>query len=236
MDFKHQGVRKLKLDVVDGEEVQRIVKAIINDENKIDILVNNAGTNCAGALLDIPEEAINRTFDINTYAALRLAKAVFPHMAARKRGTIINIGSLAEHIPTPWNGIYSASKAAVRSISDVLWQELKPFNISVIHVSAGQVRSNIAKNALSAGIHMSDDSLYKPFADVITQRISFSQSATAMQTEEFARRIVAASLRPHPPRNIWLGGMSWMFWFMTWLPRTWMLSYLWTLFCKIRNK
>ena len=51
-----------------------------------------------GALLDIPEEAINSTFDINTYAALRLAKAVFPHMAARKTGTIINIGSLAEHM------------------------------------------------------------------------------------------------------------------------------------------
>ena len=48
MDFKHQGIRKLKLDVVNGEEVLRIVKAVIDDKDKIDILVNNAGTNCAG--------------------------------------------------------------------------------------------------------------------------------------------------------------------------------------------
>ena len=48
MNFRHKEIRQLKLDVVDGEEVQRIVQAIIDDENKIDILVNNAGTNCAG--------------------------------------------------------------------------------------------------------------------------------------------------------------------------------------------
>lgn len=138
--------------------------------------------------------------------------------------------------PTPWNGVYSASKAALRSISDVLWQEMKPFNISVTHVSAGQVRSNIAKKALAAGIFMSEDSLYKPFAPVITQRISFSQGASAMDREEFAQRVVAASLLPNPPRNIMLGGMSWMFWAMSWLPRTWVLNYLWSLFCKMRTK
>ena len=54
MDFKHQDIQKLRLDVVSDEDVQHVVKTIIDNQGRIDILVNNAGTNCAGKTVRAP--------------------------------------------------------------------------------------------------------------------------------------------------------------------------------------
>ncbi len=123
--------------------------------------------------------------------------------------------------------MYSASKAAVRGFSDVLWMEFKPFNINVTHISAGSVHSNLAKKALGSGVHMPDDSFYKLYAEQITKRILAGKPADSLPADEFARRVAAASLASQPPRYMTLGKMSVLWWLLSWFPRTWVLNQVW---------
>ena len=143
---------------------------------------------------------------------------------------------LASRSPTPWNGAYSSSKAAVRGISDVLWQELKPFGINVTHISAGAVRSNIAQKAIDNGVVMPEGSLYKPYEDCIVQRVWASQGANSLPAGEFSKKVVSASLAPHPPRWMTLGGMSFLFYVFSRLPRTWVLNKLWQRYLVYKRK
>lgn len=203
--------------------------------------------------MDVPMDVIKSTYEVLTFSVIRLTKAVFPHMAARKSGEIVNIGSIGgdmyvpvsspscqyeltyDHRPTPWNGGYSSAKAAVRGISDVLWQEFKPFNINVTHVSAGAVKSNIAKKALAEGVYTSDTSPYKPYAGLVVQRIWASQGPNSLPAEEFSKQVVTASLSPSPPRYMTLGGASFLFWVFSWLPRGVALHILWRKFSSLRS-
>jgi len=133
--------------------------------------------------------------------------------------------------PTPWNGLYCASKAALQSISDILSMECKPFNISVLHVAPGAVRSNIAANARPR-FRLADHTLYTFFLPNIIKRINASQSSNSMPTDEFANEVVSKVLRPYPPIYMSLGGHSRLFAFFKWLPKTWVLQILWRQYSK----
>lgn len=124
----------------------------------------------------------------------------------------------------------------MRGVSDVLWQELQPFNIHCTHVSAGAIKSNIAKNALAAGVEMPEGSLYKPYLDNMINRLWLSQGPQSLPAEEFARRVSAASLEPVPPRFMTLGGSSLLFYLFSWIPRTWALRMLWRRFSKLSTR
>ena len=132
--------------------------------------------------------------------------------------------------------MYSSSKAAVRGISDVLWMELKPFSITCTHVSAGAICSNIARNAIRQGIILPEDSLYRPYAKQIEQRVWASQGKDSLASEQFAQRVVSETLSRSPPRYITLGGHSTLFWIFSWLPKTWALNILWSKCLKLESR
>ncbi|CAL1694560.1 unnamed protein product [Somion occarium] len=229
--FTHPNIHTLKLDVLDDANVQEVVKTIVDKEGRVDILVNNAGAMAAGAMLDQSIDDARRAFETNTFSVLRLAKAVAPHMAQRKSGTIVNIGSVVGEIPTPWNGMYSATKAATHMISDTLWMECKPLGINVTLVVPGAVKSNITANQ-QAIFKLPEDSLYPAYISQIMRRISSSQGPGSMPSEEFARQVVKKTVRNKPPRYLTLGGRSRLFQFLQWLPRTWALRFFWRVFSK----
>ncbi|OSD05587.1 oxidoreductase [Trametes coccinea BRFM310] len=231
--FEHP-VEKLRLDVTDDENVQVVVKTILEREGRIDVLVNNAGVLCTGPVIDVPIEEIQRVYDANVFSIIRMCKAVIPHMAARKSGTIVNISSIQAHIPTPWAGIYASTKAAMQSLTDTLYMECIPFNISVVLVVTGAVRSNIANNRLQAFAGLPANSLYTRFLPNIIERTNMSQGADSMPTAEYARRVVEQTLREKPPRQMMLGGKTMLYRLLMWLPRTLVLGYLWRLLSRPR--
>ncbi|KAL0951483.1 hypothetical protein HGRIS_008170 [Hohenbuehelia grisea] len=224
--FKGSNIETLALDVNDDDAVQSVVQRILDVEGKIDVVVNNAGAICIGALLDIPLEKVKEAFDTNAFAALRVAKAVMPPMVKRRSGVIVNVGSIVGDIPTPWNGIYSASKAALHSLTEVLMMEAKPFNVSVMLVVPGAVRSNIANNSNSS-FRLPPDSLYGAFLHNMIDRMNVSQGAHSMPTEVFVRKVVANALKEKPPAYITLGGNAKLFSFLKWLPRAFVLWIMW---------
>jgi len=166
-------------------------------------------------------------------------------MAARKQGMFITIGSIVAqwyaHLylslfhrilncalcsPLPWGGIYAATKSAVHAITNALEMECRPFNIKVLLVAPGGVKSNISANQT---YNPPPDTLYAGFMDRVLARRDISQSSP-MPTEVFAKRVVMKALAPTPPSYMTLGKMSMLFWILTWLPRHWLLSILWKRF------
>ncbi|KAH9920523.1 oxidoreductase [Epithele typhae] len=231
--FKQDNIHKVVLDVTKEEDVLRVVKTIIEKEGRVDVLVNNAGTLSVGPVIDVPMDIIERTYDTNVFSIIRMCKAVIPHMAARKSGTIVNISSVGAYFATPWGGIYGSTKAATHSLSDVLYMECTPLNISVVLVATGSVRSNISTTQLAAFPGLPEDSLYKRFLPDMLARISMSQEMDTMPTEVYARKVVGQSLKARPPRYLLLGGKTWTYALLKWLPRTAVLWLFWRMFSKI---
>jgi len=228
-EFGDRTIERISLDVTNDESVQTALNYIIEKEGKIDIVVNNAGLMAPGPLVEQSMEVIKQIFDTNTFAILRVCKAIVPIMAKRRSGTIVNIGSIVGEISTPWNALYGASKAAVNSISEGLFMELKPFNISVLHVAPVAIKSNISSNAVDR-FALAPDTLYSNFLSFIMKRIYASQGPDSMPTKDFAQQVVSNALQKNLPRYMSIGGKSWMFALFKWLPRGFVLGMIWRKF------
>jgi len=208
--FEDEGIERLALDVNDEESMRHVVKTIIDTHGRIDIVVNNAGQICPGPVIDVPMDTIRRAFETNTFSAIRMAQLVVPHMAERGKGLIINVGSVVGDTATPWNGIYSGTKAALHLINDSLAYECRSLSegIKVMLVAPGAVKSNISANAV---VPFPENSLYKSFREIILKRVNSSQGANSYPSEDFARDVVAKALLPSPPLYLSVGGNSWFF-------------------------
>jgi short-subunit dehydrogenase len=188
-----------ELDVLSEESVRSVVSNVVDKLGKIDVLVNNAGVLCVAPLAEVPLSEIENTFNTNVFGTMRMVQAVVPHMASRKHGKIVNIGSVTAMAPGPWAGVYTASKAAIHSLTDSLRLELRHFGINVIIVVPGAVRSNIGTSAASMYNRMPEWKLYKPFEAAIQERANFSQKRKSTPADVFAKDTVAAVLKKNPP-------------------------------------
>ncbi|KAI0343870.1 oxidoreductase [Trametopsis cervina] len=230
--LQHPNIMKKTLDVQSDEQVKVVVRSILEEAGRIDVLVNNAGLAATGALADVPLERMKEVFDVNCFALMRTFQAVFPHMAAQKSGTIVNIGSITGDLGVAWGGVYASSKGAVHRLTEVMYQECKPFNITVVLVAPGAIKSNIAANQLDRGIAMPESSLYKPWTNTILRRVSISQESNGMPSHKMAKMVVSASLSRSPPRVMAMGGYSFVWKVFAWLPTTWVINLLWLMFRK----
>ncbi|KAL7614383.1 hypothetical protein Lser_V15G06799 [Lactuca serriola] len=188
-----------ELDVLRDESVVEVVSNVIDKFGRIDVLVNNAGVQCIGPLAEIPLSSAQHTFNTNVFGTLRLIQAVVPHMASRKKGKIVNIGSISAMTPGPWSGVYNASKAAIHSLTDTLRLELKPLGINVTNVVPGAIRSNLGESAIANYSKMPEWKLYKKYEAAIKKRAYFSQGPNATPSQEFAEKTVDAILKQDPP-------------------------------------
>ncbi|KAI0334359.1 NAD-P-binding protein [Cubamyces sp. BRFM 1775] len=226
----HPNVERMRLDVTDQASVQSAVDSIVEKDGRIDVLVNNAGMTCSGPVIDIDLESIQRTFDTNVFGIVRTCKAAIPHMAARKSGTIVNIGSVLGDIPMPFAGIYASTKAAVRSLTESLYMECRPLGIAVVHVNAGGARTNIVKN-MGAHHAVPPTTLYGPYAAVIQEEFDPGRTEKATRPEEFARVVVKGALPARsggtPERVVWVGAGSSFVKAIRWLPKGFVLRLLW---------
>ncbi|MED6158261.1 hypothetical protein PIB30_031100 [Stylosanthes scabra] len=188
-----------ELDVKSDDSVRRALDAVISRFGRVDILVNNAGVQCVGPLPEVPLSAIQSTYETNVFGSLRMVQAVVPHMANRKQGKIVNIGSVTAMASGPWSGAYTSSKAALHSLTDTLRLELSNFGIDVVNVVPGAIKSNIGNSAIATYNRMPEWKLFKPFEAAIQDRAYFSQRTKSTPNDEFAKHTVDAILKKKPP-------------------------------------
>jgi len=138
-DLVKAGGHAIKLDITKEEDIQYLVKSVIDEQGKIDVLINNAGYGLYGAVEDITIEDAKRQFEVNIFGLARITKEVLPQMRKRKAGTIVNISSMGGKMYTPLGAWYHATKHALEGWSDCLRLELKDFNINVVVVEPGAI-------------------------------------------------------------------------------------------------
>jgi len=139
------GVIFKALDVTDSNSIKQCVSEIISEQGKIDVLINNAGVGITGPLEEIPLEKAKAHFDTNFFGTLNVINSVLPHMRSQKNGFIVNITSIAAHMGLPYRGLYSASKAALATVTEAYRMELKEFNIKMVNLAPGDFATNIAQ-------------------------------------------------------------------------------------------
>ncbi|WP_017938782.1 SDR family oxidoreductase [Zestomonas thermotolerans] len=197
----------VQLDVTDGAAVAALGERLARETEGLDVLVNNAGYGAMGPLLDGGSEALRRQFETNLFAVLEVTRALFPALR-RRRGLVVNIGSVSGVLVTPFAGAYCASKAAVHALSDALRLELAPFGIRVMEVQPGAIASHFGSHASrEAEQLLREDSPWWPFRDGILARARASQDRPT-PAEEFAHGLLAAARKPNPPRLLRLGNGS----------------------------
>ncbi|KAG6401217.1 hypothetical protein SASPL_138066 [Salvia splendens] len=210
-------VETLELDVSSDSSVASAVDLVISRRGRIDILINNAGIGSPGPLTELHLDAVRRAYEINALGQLRVAQRVVPHMAARGRGTIVNVGSVVGRVPTPWAGSYCATKAYVHAMSHALRVELSPFGVNVVLVLPGAVRSGFGSNNVER-LKDCEWRMYKSFSESIAERAEASQSGKSMDAAVFARHVARKVLSSSPPKTIVYGHMTGLFRFLSWSP------------------
>jgi short-subunit dehydrogenase len=138
----------LSCDVRNSEEIDRVLALTLHHFKRIDVWVNNAGHGLMDSVANADMAACREMFDTNFFGALYAMQAVIPVMRQQGGGTIINVSSVAGHIPLPFHGIYSASKFALNAIGKGARVELKRDGIHVLTVCPGYVRTAFGENAI----------------------------------------------------------------------------------------
>jgi short-subunit dehydrogenase len=136
-------------DVRHREEIDRALGLTLHHFNRVDVWINNAGAGMQDTVADMSMAACRDLFDTNLFSAIACLQALVPVMRSAGGGTIINISSVAGHIPLPFGAAYSASKFAMNAIGKAARLELRGDNIQVLTVCPGYVATDFGKNMIA---------------------------------------------------------------------------------------
>jgi short-subunit dehydrogenase len=135
-------------DVRHREDIDRAIGLTLHHFQRIDVWVNNAGHGLLDSVAQMDMAAFREMFETNFFGAVAAMQAVIPVMRPQGGGTIINISSVAGHIPLPFHAGYSATKFALNAIGKGAGLELKKDGIHVLTVCPGYVRTAFGKNVV----------------------------------------------------------------------------------------
>jgi short-subunit dehydrogenase len=157
-----KNVEMLELDVTSNASVESCVASLLQEtQGRLDVLINNAGVVSLGAIEEMSEDNTMKQFETNLFGVMRVTKAVLPTMRTQRRGRIVNIGSIAGHIPVPFQGMYSTAKFALEGYTEQLRQETRNLGIMVSIVEPGFFKTNLANSAFAASGEIPDYKLDK---------------------------------------------------------------------------
>jgi len=109
---------------------------------RIDVVVNNAGYGIGGTIEELAADEVAENFDVNVFATIRVIQKAMPYLRAQRGGHILNISSIAGFTGATGWAVYSAAKAAVIALSEVLAQDVSSLGIKVTAIAPGAFRTN----------------------------------------------------------------------------------------------
>jgi NADP-dependent 3-hydroxy acid dehydrogenase YdfG len=182
-ELNHSEPRALavRTDVTVFDEVKRLVDTGVQTFGRIDVMINNAGLMPLSALDRLRIDDWERTIDVNLKGVLYGIAAALPHMQRQMSGHIVNVSSVAGHKVILNGAVYSATKHAVRALSEGLRQEVKAWNIRTTIVSPGAVDSELPGSITEPEMARGMQGFYQ---------------ANAISAESFARSVAFAIDQP----------------------------------------
>lgn len=179
----------VECDVADPEAVERVAERAESEFGRIDTWVNNAGVSIYGKLTEVPMVEKRRLFDVNFWGVVHGCRSAIRRMKSRG-GAIINVGSIVSDRAFPMQGIYSASKHAVKGYTDSLRMEIEGSGlpISITLVKPGSIDTPFTEHAVN---HM--------------------QHHPNMPGPVYAPEVVADAIlnaAEHPRRDVYVGGST----------------------------
>jgi len=196
----------LTLDVTDFNEMEKVVKLVIDKFEKIDVLVNNAGYGLAGSIEETSTKEIRDIFDANFFAALKLTQLFLPSFRNQKSGHILQISSHGGFKAFAGFGIYNASKFALEGFSEALAQEIEPLGIKVTIVEPGPFRTNFASNGFKFAAHIIAD--YNTTSGTFRERIKGINGKQEGDPNKAAKAIYDITKIENTPLRLPLGKIA----------------------------
>jgi len=135
-------------DVRHSEEIDRVIALTLHHFHRIDLWINNAGHGLLDSVSQMDMASCHEMFETNLFGPLSAIQKVIPVMRQQGGGSIINISSVAGHIPLPFHAAYSATKFALNAIGKAARLELRKDNIHVMTVCPGYVATKFGENAI----------------------------------------------------------------------------------------
>jgi short-subunit dehydrogenase len=133
-------------DVRNAAEMRKLARDVSQRFGKLDIWVNNAGYGLRDTVSAMDPDAMRELFETNLFGALYGMQAAAAIMLEQGNGVIVNISSVAGHIPLPNGGAYSASKFAMNALGKAARMELADRGVHVLTVCPGYIDTEFGRN------------------------------------------------------------------------------------------
>jgi NAD(P)-dependent dehydrogenase (short-subunit alcohol dehydrogenase family) len=195
-------VTHVPLDLADPRACEAVVQSVAEAAGRLDVLINNAGTAVLAPLEEGGDAEARQTFEVNVFGPMRLIRAALPVMRAQGGGRIINVTSVNDIAPAPFGGWYSASKAALASLSAVLGAELHGSGAFVTVVAPGLFRTAMSEQLPSCQV--ADGSGYARAFETL-RGLNAAELESAGDPDEVASVIEDCIRAAEPPARVVVG-------------------------------
>ncbi len=189
-------------DVASYPSCKEAVDRIIEQYGRIDILINDAGFGLFGPVEETEPERARKLIEVNFRGYFYRAKCVLPYRRKQKEGKIINVSSIAATVPLPFQGFYSAGKAARESLFDALRAEVRPYSISITHIRPGDAKTGFTASRIKEKIH-SNSPYHASFRKCLTQ--VEKDELTGVPPREIAKAAFHVAGKKNPPLVVSVG-------------------------------
>lgn len=226
-----EGIETLSLDVTSASSIASAVDAIerslaslegaggASGSAGLDILINNAGGHYTAPISDASITSAKALFDLNVWAQLAVTQALLPLLLKSRNETedglavpmIVNHTSVGSVAALPFQGIYSASKAAFARLSDAMRLEFAPLGIRVVELKTAMVITNFINNSQNNNVQgkalqLPDGSLYEAAREVVEEVMSQDQfNGRGITADQWAAGVMGDLMQRNPPAIIWRG-------------------------------
>ncbi|NEP51814.1 MAG: oxidoreductase [Moorea sp. SIO3C2] len=205
-DLRELGAHPLRMDITDEASIQAAVNEIQDTYGKVDVLVNNAGFGCYGTVEETSIDDARYQFEVNIFGLARLTQLLLPKMREARSGKIINISSMGGKMYTPLGAWYHASKHALEGWSDCLRLELAAFNIDVVIIEPGIIRTAFGNVLMGPMLERSGNGPYAKLANSVAKATENSYKSGSGSSPKVIADIVSKAVIARKPKTRYVAG------------------------------
>jgi len=205
-DLIVKGLRPVMLDLTDNNSIESCVKQITAEHVEIGVLINNAGYGSYGSVEDVSIDEARRQFEVNLFGLARLTQLLLPYMRKAGSGRIINVSSVGGKIYSYLGAWYHATKHALEGFSDALRIELKEFNIDVVLIEPGLIKTSWDEIAVKHLIETSKGGAYESLASGVAEAFKENYKSNKASNPDVIADTIYKAIKAKKPKTRYHSG------------------------------